>query len=506
MKKYFIFGIITVVLCSHASPPIITHLDTNKDQEKKEKEFDEIAYSWTRTFAEVLQKTEQKHYRIKNLEECMQQAFSSFLSCLDPHSDFLGPKAFESISDKISGEFFGIGVVIDATRDSQDKFLTIIDTVPEGPSDKAGIRPMDKIIEISEKSIEGMTTEQAMLLLKGPRESSVNIKVIREGQSDLLEFSIGRDTVKEQVLLAFYFEQLQVYYVALTMFTSNSAQQLEQLLSKAKDKKVRALILDLRNNSGGLLSAAIDIIGLFVPKNSLVVTQKDKNNKEMNVHYTTRNPLEITMPIFILVNNFTASASEILAGCLKQHAEHNETPSKKKNKQTSVFIVGSKTFGKGSVQEVIPVSNNSAVKITTSLYFLPDNISIQGIGITPDFIVDRTFPPTKQVSWFTKYYGREQSLKNYIKIDNDPISNSEQTPDTSKPKKEENQSWSDRAQKRLQEDNQLRQTLTLINIYDIAKKTCPNQITDRKKAIDFMHSIFISDEKIAMIEVKTTQP
>jgi carboxyl-terminal processing protease len=372
----------------------------------------------------------------------------------------------------------------------------VVDTIPEGPSDKAGVVPMDKIIEIDGKPLEGMSTDEALAYLKGPKGTTVHIKILRDEQQDLLEFDIVRDIIKEQVSLAFYLEQQQIYYVALTMFTSNSASQLEHILNKAQDKSVRALIIDLRNNSGGLLDAAVDIVGLFVPKGSLVVTTKDKNNNETSRYVTKRNPLDLHLPIFILVNNFTASAAEILAGCLKQHAMH---PKENKKKQLNVFITGTKTFGKGSVQEVIPVSNNSAVKVTTSLYFLPDDVSIQGVGITPDFIIEKTFPPTKQVSWFTKFYGREQSLKNYIRIDNHTNEAAKEQEKTNETKK---QSWNMRAQKRLQEDNQFKETVSIINLYHMAFTSCPQNITNRTKAIQFINSIYMAHSDIAMVEVK----
>lgn len=460
-------------------------------------DLDSIIFAWSRTFAEILSIAQQKHYKISNLEECMVQSFDAFLNCLDPHSDFLGPKAFTSISDKISGEFPGIGVIIDATRESKDKFLMIVDTIPEGPSDKAGILPMDKIIDIDGKPLEGMSTDEALSYLKGPRGTTVHIKVLRDEQQDLLEFDITRDIIKEQVSLAFYLEKQQIYYVALTMFTGNSARQLEDILTKINDKSVRALILDLRNNSGGLLDSAIDIVGLFVPKGSAVVTTKDKHNKETSRYVTKRDPLSLRIPIFILVNNFTASAAEILAGCLKQHAMH---VAENKKKQLTVFIVGTKTFGKGSVQEVIPVGNDSAVKITTSLYFLPDDVSIQGLGIIPDFIIEKTFPPTKQVSWFTKFYGREQSLKNYIKPEN---KNNEAAPDQQVPQKEtKHESWNVRAQKRLQEDNQFKEAVSIINLYHTAFTSCPQNIRDRASAIEFINSIYMLHGNIPMVEVK----
>ena len=148
--------------------------------------FDEVIYDWSRTFAEVVQTTNQKHYKVTNPENCMIKAIDGFLTCLDPHSNFLDPKTYKSILESTSGEFFGIGIVIDNTRQPKDKFLLVIDTVPGGPADNAGIKALDKIIEIDGKPLEGMSTEEATAKLKGERHSSVHIKVLRENSPDLV--------------------------------------------------------------------------------------------------------------------------------------------------------------------------------------------------------------------------------------------------------------------------------------------------------------------------------
>ena len=467
----------------------------------KQDEFDKVIFDWTRTFAEVLQITKQKHYHVTNLEDCMMKAIDSFLTCLDPHSSFLNPKTYKSILETTSGEFFGIGVIIDNTRNSKDKFLTVIDTIQDGPADKAGAKPLDKIIEIDGKLLEGMSTDEATTRLKGERNTIVHIKVLRENQSDYISLDIKRDVVKEQASLAFYLEDHNIYYLSLNTFSENSVQQITELLKKAQKKKYKGLILDLRNNSGGLLTAAIDIAGLFLEKNSLVVVTKDKDDKETERYATSKKPVaNSTLPIFILVNNYTASAAEILAGCLKIHSE--ELAKKTKNgeqKKLMVFLVGSRTYGKGSVQEVIPISNNYAIKITSSLYFLPQDISIQGIGIEPDFIIERTFGPPEQVKWFNKFYGQERALGNYIKVDKNA---DKKVDDTTKDKDNKVKSWIERSKEALTSDNQFRQTISLINLLHTAKTTCPAQINNRLMAIQFLKSNYLTDDKITMVELK----
>ncbi len=167
-------------------------------------DFDKIAYNWSRTFAQVLQLAHQKHYKIADLEQSMIKAIDAFLSDLDPHSSFLDPKTYKLMLQSTSGEFFGIGIVIDNTRKPKDKYLTIVDTIPGGPADKVDVKPFDKIIEIDGQPLEGMSTEQATSKLKGPRNTKVHIKVLRENQQDLLPFDITRDVVKEQNSLSFH--------------------------------------------------------------------------------------------------------------------------------------------------------------------------------------------------------------------------------------------------------------------------------------------------------------
>lgn len=500
MKKHIL--IIMLMITAYTST---THSAAAQSPEpiSPKPNFDEAAYNWSRTFAEVLQLTNQKHYKPDNVEDSMMKSIDAFLNTLDPHSAFLGPKTYQRMMEATSGEFFGIGIVIDNTRKPEDSHLTVIDTIPGGPSDKAGVQVMDKIVEIEGEKLAGHATEEITAKLKGPRNTKVNIKVMRQEGGDLLPFTIMRDVIKEQNSLSFHLKDQNIYYLSLNTFSENAVKQVEQLLKSSDKNQYKGLILDLRNNSGGLLTSVVDIAGLFLDKGSVVATTKDKHNKVLHTYKTTRQPIvKSNLPIFILTNNYTASAAEILAGDLKIHSE--ALAQSKSKRKLMVFLVGTTTFGKGSVQEVIPISNNSAVKITTSLYFLPNDITIQGTGIQPDFVVERTQPLTEQVRWFTKNYGREQSFKNHIKVvtssaeqDNKKIiDDSKATNDAHTIKR-----WTDRSREMLQKDNQLHAAIELINLFHTAQKTCPQQVCTRTQAISYMKQHRITDDNTLTIEL-----
>lgn len=467
-------------------------------------EYDQLAFQWSRTLAEVAQMVGEKHFQLpEKVEECWTNAIDAFVSCLDPHSNFLSPKAYKDVTKSIMGSFGGIGVVIDNTRQTKDAFLTLIDIIPGGPADKQDVKPLDKIVEIEGKSLAGMTTEEAIAKLKGKVDSTVEVKILREKHPDMITVTITREIIKEQNSLCFYLPDQKIYYLSLNMFTQNAIKQIEDLLQKSKDQHYKGLILDMRFNTGGLLNAAIDIIGLFLPNNSLVVQTKGRNNKTISNYHTNREPIiNAHLPIFILINNYTASAAEILAGCLQQHsiayAQQN------KHNQLMVFLVGTRTFGKGSVQEVIPISNNSALKITTALYYLPGDISIQGVGIEPDFTIERMVPQSEQIKWFAKSHGFEKSLPNSIKTEQ-----SKQYSDTQKENDEKNKvdqkqkKWAQRMQEGLEQDNQFKAAVTLSNLFDFITTCSPAKASNRSVMLELLHNLFLSDKALTIQEIKS---
>lgn len=479
-----------------------------REQPKKIVDFDETIYNWSRTFAEALHISGEKHYKVQDPQECMVQAIDAYLNCLDPHSSFLDPKTYKKIMESTSGEFFGVGIVIDNTRSAKDKHLTIINTIPGGPSEKAGVQSQDKIVEIDGKQLEGMSTEEATALLKGERNTKVKVKILREGHPDLITFTITRDVVKEQSSLCFYLPKQNIYYLSLTTFAENSHKQLAKLIKESAKKEYKGLVLDLRNNSGGLLVSAVDICGLFIDKGSLVVETKGKDDQEIEEYKTTTDPIaNSTLPIVILINNYTASAGEILCGCLKIYSEKLAQEAARKNepqKKLMVFLVGTKTFGKGSVQEIIPASNNCAFKLTTALYYLPDGNTIQGKGIEPDFTIERSFPPPERVVWFTQHHGRERTLKGTIKAHKESKDNQENDkPDTPNNNSDDDmhKTWAERMHNALNQDNQFKSAISLINLLDTAKNSIPESVSNRIKAVNFLQQNYIDDEKLEMEEV-----
>lgn len=472
------------------------------------KDPEEVIYNWSRTFAEVMQHANKKHYKISELEECFIKSIDAFLNNLDPHSSFLDPKTYNSMMEMTTGEFFGIGIIIDATRSKKDKMLTIVDVIPDGPSDKAGLKPFDKIVEIDGKVLEGMETEEATRILKGKRGTKARLKVMRDNHPDLIEVHITRDVIKDQSTLSLYLKNHDMYYLALNTFSANAVKAMEKLIEKAHQKPYRGLIIDLRNNSGGLLNAAVDIASLFVGKGSLVAVTKDKNQTVTASYSTNKEPIcNTNMPIFILINNYTASAAEILAGCLKIHSDKlAKAAGTKDQKSLMVFIVGTKSFGKGSVQEVIPVSNNSAIKLTTSLYFLDNDTMIQGVGVEPDFLVEKRFPPTKQMVWFEKHYGRERNMRGSINgkksIKDEDTESESPTDDEEDEEKDKKLTWAQRAKKMLNKDNQFRECITLINLLHTAKTSCPQLVNNRTSAVKFLKNNYLTDDVLEMEEVK----
>jgi carboxyl-terminal processing protease len=291
----------------------------------------------------------------------------------------------------------------------------IIEVLPGSPAEKVGIKKGDRIIKVGPDNLKGLTTDQVINKLKGKVGTKIAIKIARKKKP--MSFVVMRDIIKDQISLCFFFKNQNVYYFSLKQFTENAAKQVSGLLEKANQGKCKGIVLDLRGNPGGTLDSAIEMAGLFLPKGSPVVHTRDRDGKIVAKYFTNADPvLKSDIPIFILINNFTASASEILAGCLRYHSEQSYLNGGWKGKKLKVFLLGMTTFGKGSVQELIPVKNGCALKLTTMLYFIPDGSSLQAQGITPDFTIKPKYVPADEMEWIKEFYGKESSLKNYITV------------------------------------------------------------------------------------------
>jgi len=475
-------------------------LDANHTLKSKDEQEKEI-FQWFRTISEVVHLISKKHYKEIDFPSFIQNALKAAVPNTDPHSSFFSKKSYQSAMESTSGEFSGIGVSI-MSKAPEDDFLMIIDIIQGGPSDKAGLKGGDKIVEIDNESLKGLSSDEVINKLRGKIGTSVKIKIIREKKP--LEFTVKRQMIKDQSLLCYNFKNQNVYYISLKIFAENTTQQTAKILKKA-NSQCKGIIIDLRRNPGGILDSAVDMASLFIEKGSLVVSTKDKNQAIISSYHTkTNHVLNSNIPIFILIDNFTASASEILAGCLQHYSEQNQ-------KNLSVFLVGTKTFGKGSVQEVIPISNGCALKITTMLYYLPNNISIQAKGIEPDFVVKPKTIPEKEIKWVKELYGEETALKHHITSEEaeGKLTQPKKQP-TSKEEDEENESkeemaknWEERHRKAIGQDVQIQACVNMINMLNIARQTAPTNVDTRQKALAFLKKNYLTDNEVELVQVKS---
>jgi carboxyl-terminal processing protease len=496
MKK--IFSIITTIILI-----LFIHQSTsNQTPQNPSINFDKTFYKWSQPFSETVHLIHTKHVNyLADPEKPMINMIKSFVKSFDPHSYFLDQKGYEDIIQSVKGELTGgIGIIVDNTKDADDEFLRIVETIPGGPADKVGIKAQDKIVEVEGEPVKGMAVDEIVSKLKGKRNTKVHVKVLRSDTTRMLPFDITRDVVKEPNALCYHFKGHDAYYICFNMFTENSINQLTQVIQKIQSQQnTKGLIIDLRNNTGGLLDAAIDIASLFLPKNSLVVITKGRQDKEIDRFYTKKDPiLNRSIPIFILVNNFTASAAEILPGALQVHADK----AKKDVTGQHVYIVGNKTYGKGTWQEVIPICNNCAIALTAGVYCLPDGSCVQGKGITPDFLIEAKMPPSQETIWYNTMFGRESALKNAIKQDQE--ADNPMLKDTTKKedsKKEQEKSWYEKKRDIISSDYSILSTLRLLEMFDMAQKAYPEKMKTRADSITLLKSLYTPEDKAEIEEI-----
>lgn len=343
--------------------------------------------NWSRAIADTYQIVNSKSYYPPAFDTAVVKALDAFVGT-DENSRFLSPKDYSELIKITNGEFFGLGVIL-APKKSTEEFLLILDTLPCSPAQKKGLKRFDKILAIDGTLVSSLSIDDAINRLKGStRHSKVTLDIVRE--NELIAISFERDLIKDEPISCYYLKSKNIVYCAITLFTHKVAQRLKNSLEKAILKNPRGLIIDLRDNAGGILQSAVECASLFLPPHSFVVCTKDREKKTVEKYNTQENPIiTSSIPIFILVNNYTASAAEILADALRYYAVKHESVT------PYVYLIGTKTYGKGSVQEVIPMQNNCALKLTTCLYVLPNGKCIQNNGLNPDFKIEQKINPEK---------------------------------------------------------------------------------------------------------------
>ncbi len=377
--------------------------------EELKKKTEKDVFDGLKLFSESMALIKKRCLRNINVKSVVEDALKNALSKIDPHSAYIGN--YEQISDSIAGNFSGIGVSI-LTKNSDDEHLLIIDVLDDSPAQKAGILAGDKILEVEDQKLKGLACEEVLSKVRGKKGTKVKLKILRNKK--ILDFEVLRETIDDRSSIGYYFEDHKIYYVGLKSFSENAPKQMKELITKVNhNSECKGLILDLRANPGGVMEAAIDIASLFVPKESLIVFTKNKLNVLNEEYFTHQEPvLKKEILIFVLINNFTASAAEILAGALRHHAQEMDRQNKKR--KLFVFLLGTSTFGKGSVQEVVPLSGKSALKLTSMLYFLPDGTSIQAKGVKPDFVLAPMRPISLEEKFLNEMYGQEKSMLHHI--------------------------------------------------------------------------------------------
>ncbi len=332
-------------------------------------------YSQVELFSYALTTIRSEYVEKKKAKELIYGSLAGMLNSLDPHSQFLPPEEYDDLKTDTQGKFGGLGIEISI----RDGLLTVVTPIEDTPAWKVGLKAGDRIVKIEKELTRDMSLNEAVKKLRGEPGTNIHITILRESESKVLEFDITREVIRIQDVKDAHIIDDGIAYLRLVEFRENSYDQVYKNLKDLKAKGATALILDLRNNPGGLLNVAINISEMFLPAGKTIVSTKGRHLAEDSVAIA-KNPREefSDWPMVILINEGSASGSEILAGALKD------------NKRA--VTLGAKSFGKGSVQSVIPLPDGSGLRLTTAKYFTPSGVCIHDIGITPDIVVERNFP------------------------------------------------------------------------------------------------------------------
>ncbi len=325
-------------------------------------------YKQLNLFGDVFQRVQEQYVEEVTDKKLIEAAISGMLQSLDPHSSYLNPESFKDMQVKTKGKFGGLGIEITM----EDGVVKVVSPIDDTPAANAGMKSGDLIIGINGESIRGLSINDAVSQLRGPVGSKVVITVVRD-KKDPFEIEIIRDVIKIRSVRHYIIKNIG--YVRLTTFSDTTTSGLENSIKKIKSEladKFQGLILDLRNNPGGLLNQSISVTDSFLNQGEIVSTQGRKEDDTSRI-FAKKGDIIDGKPLIVLINSGSASASEIVAGALKDHSR--------------AIIVGTRSFGKGSVQSIIPLAGNGAMRLTTARYYTPSGISIQAKGIEPDIIV-----------------------------------------------------------------------------------------------------------------------
>lgn len=349
-------------------------------------------------FNKVLFLVEGQYYREVDTEKLIEGALKGMMQTLDPHSAFLDKEVFQKMNEDTAGEFGGLGVEVT----QKDGVLVVITPIDDTPAFKAGLRAGDKIVEINGDSTIGLSLDEAVDKMRGKPNSKVTIGILRGGVEGVKHYTLQRQKIKIEAVKSEILDE-HYSYVRLTQFQQNSGKEIADAIKAAKDKtkdNIRGIVLDLRSNPGGLLTEAVNVSSIFL-KDGVVVSTEGRDPKQKEIHYVKKTGYKETeLPVVVLVNGASASASEIVSGALQDHKR--------------AIIMGTQTFGKGSVQTVAKLDEEYGVKLTIAQYLTPKDRRIQAVGIKPDLEISEF-----EGEWADKHalesrYIREADLRNHL--------------------------------------------------------------------------------------------
>jgi len=414
----------------------------------------EEAYEELKVFSDVIELIEREYVDEVDTKELIQKAIQGMVHSLDPHSSLLPLDDFQDLQIDTKGKFTGIGIHITM----QDGFVTVISPIEDTPAYKAGIQARDRIIKVDGKST--LDLRNAVNMMRGPKGTKVEVTILREGVKNPLKFQLVRDVIPIQSVKSFNMKP-GYGYIRLSNFTGTTTAELLKALEKMETAEVplRGLILDLRNNGGGLLNQSIKVADLFLDEGA-ILSIKGRNNKNTKVFNATHSSAERNYPLVVLINGGSASASEIVAGALQDHKR--------------ALILGTTSFGKGSVQTVETLRDGSGLKLTIARYYTPNDRSIQAKGIEPDIYLKHRRLGPEEMSRREEGLLKEKDLENHLEAEpsKDPGTDSESKEEKEKKEKESRMRDAELrigplTLEALESDNQVMRALEMLEGYEI---------------------------------------
>ena len=430
--------ILVLILGMFVGAAIILDMGVLAEREGSKDTLAPLPLDELRTFTEVFSRIKADYVEPVSDKKLLEDAVQGMLSGLDPHSAYLDANSFKDMRVETEGKFGGLGIEVTM----ENGFVKVVSPIEDTPAARAGIKPGDLVIRLDEKAVKGLTLTEAVRLMRGKPGTDITLTIVREGVSKPLKITLTRAVIKIQSVKSRLLEP-GFGYVRITQFQSGTEKGLAEVVRKLETENkgaLRGVILDLRNNPGGVLNAAVGVSDAFLDKGLIVYTEGRVEDSRMRKSAVPGDLIK-GAPMVVLINGGSASASEIVAGALQDHRR--------------AVIMGTKSFGKGSVQTIVPISNGAALKITTARYYTPNGRSIQASGIEPDIITEEARLTKSETADRLK----EADLARHLENGDEPLEKK------AEPKKEDNQNDKKNAEtgKALAvEDYQLQEALNLL--------------------------------------------